>query len=167
VWELPRLSRANAFVQHAIGGWQLTGLVTFRSGIPFTVVTGVDNSLTAAGQDRPNQVKEAELSTSRSRGDQVAQYFDRNAFVANPLRTFGNVGRNSMIGPGLSNVDFGMHKYFRLHEGHDLQFRAEFFNLFNRPNFLNPTSTVTSPAFGRILSANDGRAIQFGLKYSF
>ena len=167
VWELPKLSGSNAVVRQVIGGWQLTGLVSLRSGAPFNVITGVDNSLTAAGQDRPNQIKEAKLPTSRSRGDLVAQYFDRTAFVANPLRTFGNVGRNSLIGPGLDNVDFGMHKYFRLHEGHDLQFRAEFFNFLNQPNFGNPTSTFTSPAFGRILSASEGRTIQFGLKYSF
>jgi Carboxypeptidase regulatory-like domain/TonB dependent receptor-like, beta-barrel len=167
VWELPKLSGSNAVVRQVIGGWQVTGLVSLRSGAPFNIITGVDNSLTAAGQDRPNQIKEAELPTSRSRGDLVAQYFDKTAFVANPLRTFGNVGRNSMIGPGLDNVDFGMHKYFRLHEGHDLQFRAEFFNFFNQPNFGNPTSTFTSPAFGRILSASEGRTIQFGLKYSF
>lgn len=167
VWELPRLSGSNAIVRQVIGGWQLTGLVNLRSGAPFTVITGVDNSLTAAGQDRPNQIKEAKLPTSRSRGDLVAQYFDKSAFVANPLRTFGNVGPNSLIGPGLNNVDFGAHKYFRLHEGHDLQFRAEFFNFLNQPNFGNPTATVTSPAFGRILAASEGRTIQFGLKYSF
>jgi hypothetical protein len=77
-----------------------------------------------------------------------------------------------LIGPGVFNLDFSLIKTFPIRKGpfaeiQGLQFRAEFFNLFNRPNFANPIATVTSPSFGQVLSAADPRIIQFGLKFVY
>ncbi|MDA2929914.1 carboxypeptidase regulatory-like domain-containing protein [Acidobacteria bacterium AH-259-O06] len=170
VWNLPWLQQHDsAVVRNVLGGWGLTGLVHLSSGLPFTVITGRDNSLTLNNQDRPNLVGEPELSTGRPRGQQVGQYFNRAAFEANAPLTFGNVGRNTLIGPGSANVDFGLLKNVEVTESQRFQFRAEFFNLFNRPNFANPINSLASGNFGKILATttNNERRIQFGLKYIF
>ena len=79
----------------------------------------------------------------------------------------GNTRRNAFTGPSAVNTDFGIFKNFPFMENKRVQFRAEFFNLVNHPNFQLPERTVTSPAFGTVLRARDARQIQFGLKYSF
>jgi hypothetical protein len=157
----------SAAVRHVLGGWEFTGLMSLTSGNAFTVTTGLDNSLSSVGQDRPNQVGTPELDTGRPRGQLIEEYFNTDAFLANPLLTFGNLGRNTLVGPGFANVDFGLLKNFAVSEWGNLQFRAEFFNLFNRPNFANPVSNLAAGTFGRIQSAQDGRQIQFALKFRF
>ena len=72
-----------------------------------------------------------------------------------------------MGGPGLANVDFSILKNAELTDGTTLQFRAEFFNFLNTPNFLNPNVFFGTPGFGRILAANNGREVQFGIKLIF
>lgn len=168
VWDLPTLAGAHLLTRSIVGGWQLSGLVRLASGNPFSIVSGRDNSLSAVGQDRPDVIGNPYLGTDRPRKDLVAKYFDTGAFRANAAGAFGNVGRNTIIGPGLANVDAGLFKEIRIwKESHRLQFRSEFFNLFNRPNFNNPTTNLTSPSFGRILSAQTARQIQLALKYLF
>ena len=83
--------------------------------------------------------------------------------------TFGNVGRNSVIGPGVAGFDFSAHKTFRLPaEGHEFQFRFEAFNFPNHPNFGLPNASLLSPAFSTIGgTATTMREIQFGVKYVF
>ena len=106
--------------------------------------------------------------TRAARGDQIARYFDTSVFRANAAGQFGSAGRNSLVGPGFANVDAGLYKVFpSFWEGHAFQFRSEFFNLLNRPNFNNPDGNLVSPAFGRILSAQPARQIQLALKYVF
>ncbi len=168
VWELPKLATATPAVRHVIGGWQLSGLVRMATGLPINPLTGRDNSLRAIGSDRPNVNGSPVLSSDRPRQDLLLKYFETSVFSANATGQFGNAGRNSMIGPGLANVDTGMFKVIAMPwEGHQLQFRSEFFNLFNRPNFANPNATFTSPLFGRILSADSARQVQLALKYQF
>ena len=90
------------------------------------------------------------------------------AFALPALGTFGTAGRNILRGPGSATVNFGVFKSFRILEGHDLQFRSEFFNLFNRVNLGNPgTSVSAAGTFGKITSAGDPRVIQFALRYHF
>jgi hypothetical protein len=90
------------------------------------------------------------------------------AFTVNAPGTYGTVGRNTLTGPGLATVDWSAFKKFNLPvEGHSLEFRAEFFNLFNRVNLNNPTTNRSSGVFGRITSAGEPRIIQLGLRYSF
>jgi hypothetical protein len=137
------------------------------SGYPFSVLSGRDNSLTAVGADRPNVMGDPNLDPGRSHQALVAEYFNISAFVANPTGTFGNEGRNVILGPGLFNVDAGLYKNFKIWERHQLQFRSEFFNLTNRANFSNPNASLISPAFGQIQSAATARQIQLAMKYSF
>jgi hypothetical protein len=101
---------------------------------------------------------------SRSHGEEVAKYFDTSAFALNAIGQFGNIGRNTMIGPGQANMDAAVMKIFQITEMMRLQFRAEFFNAFNRVNFGLPGNIVSAGSFGRITSAGSPRVVQFGLK---
>jgi hypothetical protein len=83
------------------------------------------------------------------------------------LGQYGNSGRGILSGPAFSNTDFSIIKNIPFTERYRLQFRSEFFNVFNQVNFHNPRQTVTSGTFGRITGANSGRVIQFGLKLFF
>lgn len=167
VWNLPTLSTLPRPVRTVAGGWELSGLLQLESGMPFNVFSGRDNSLTAVGRDRADVVGDPKLPTDRARKDMIAQFFNPAAFTANTPGSFGTSGRNALVGPGLVNVNTGVYKNFKVLERHEFQFRTEFFNLFNRPNFANPVSTLTSPAFGRIQSTMGARQIQFALKYAF
>jgi len=168
VWQIPWLSQSRFLLaKYALGGWELTGLIRLTSGSPFNVLVGVDNSLALVNNDHPNVVGDPFLPTDRPRSQLITQYFNKAAFQQNAQLTFGNAGNNILVGPGYADVDSGLMKNFALTERHKLQFRAEFFNLFNRPNFSNPVNTLTSPAVGQITSALDGRRIQLGLKYAF
>jgi len=127
----------------------------------------MNNSLTAEGNDRPDQVGNPNLGGGRSRGQEVQEYFNTSAFVPNAIGAFGNVGRNSLTSPGFAGVDFGIFRFFPITERVKFQFRAEFFDLFNRPNFGAPVNYLASPGFGQIQSANSNRQIQFALKLLF
>jgi len=167
VWDLPGASAGNKVIRHIIGGWQLSGLARAATGNPLKVITGVDNSLTAIGQDRPNVNGSPLLSGDRPTQERLLRYFNTTAFSANALGTFGNAGRNIIIAPGLLSMDTNLSKAFRLFEGHSLQFRAEAFNVLNHSNFGAPNVNFSTVNFGRILSAGDPRIIQLALKYRF
>jgi hypothetical protein len=99
-------------------------------------------------------------------------WFNPAAFTAAAVGTFGNVSRNSFRGPGYASFDFALAKNFRITDRSRLQFRWETFNLFNRTNFNNPNSpnnpTVTQLSnFGKLLTAQDPRVMQFGLRFTF
>jgi hypothetical protein len=153
-----------------LGGWQMNGIVTLQTGRPFTValLPEIDNSGTGRstlgflGNDRPNVAGDATLA-----GRTPEQWFNTTAFVFPPRGTFGNAGRNILTGPGTENVNASLVKNMALSERLDLQLRAEFFNLFNHPNFNLPDNFLGSPTFGRILSAQSPRHVQFGLKLLF
>ena len=114
--------------------------------------------------DRPNLVGEANLPGDKR---SITRWFNTDAFVLPPRGQFGNAGRGIIGGPGLNSVDFSLKKDYRFHETHNIQFRAEVFNLLNHPNFEYPNRTVNSSQFGRIFGATESRQIQFGLRYSF
>jgi hypothetical protein len=97
----------------------------------------------------------------------VARYFDTSKFVPNAIGTFGNSGKNILRGPKFFNVDFGLLKNTAVTERFTVQFRAEFFNIFNNVNFNAPNTNQSSAQFGRITSALDPRILQFGLKMVF
>jgi hypothetical protein len=151
VWENPIL-----------GNWQLAPLVSMHSGLWFSPTTGVDNSLTGVGLDRPNIV-----GAPYVRNTNTLQWLDATAFAANPVGTFGNAGAYSLQGPALFNVDFALSRAFQVRESQRLEIRFEAFNSLNHVNFSNPTSTLTSAQFGRITSAGAPRILQFAMKYTF
>lgn len=166
LYELP-VFRGRQWYARLAGGWELGGIIIASTGSPFTVITGRDNSLSGIGNDRPDIVGDWKLATGRSRDERLGQYFRTAAFRQNAPITFGNAGRNIISGPGSLSLDTSLSKSFRLAEAHRLQLRFDAFNLPNRPNFGDPNTTVTSPAFGRILSAGGGRVLQVSAKYLF
>jgi hypothetical protein len=121
--------------------------------------------------DRPNVVGSTSLPGDRTRGQEIAEWFNRSAVAAAPIGSFGDVGRNTGVGPASTNVDIGMFKSFVNPKGERwgrLQFRAEVFNLLNNVNLGQPITTLNAGAnFGRITTAASPRIVQFGLKYLF
>jgi hypothetical protein len=97
----------------------------------------------------------------------VTHAFSTSAFVAAPAGTFGNARRNTVIGPGINDVDLAALKNFALTEQIKLQFRGEFFNLFNHPNFYPPGMTLGTSTYGVITQAQDPRELQLSLKLMF
>jgi hypothetical protein len=152
------------------GGWQVTGIYQWQSGSPFTVVSGRDNAGWGMGSNRAIYTGQpieppATLTCSTQ---PCHYYFNPAAFAVNPNGTFGETKRGEFFGPSRGWVDLGLFKRFGLRGDMDLQFRAEFFNLFNTVNLNNPGTTVaTSSSFGRITGAGDPRIMQFGLKFVF
>ncbi|MBI3951319.1 MAG: TonB-dependent receptor [Acidobacteria bacterium] len=161
---MPFLGSSKGFAGKFLQGWQVGGIITVEDGLPFTIRDGVDRSNTGEGNDRPDLVGNPNFPKSRRT---VEQYFNTAAFQLQPQYTFGTAGRNIVRGPSYSNVDFSLIKTTSITESHRLEFRAEFFNLFNHPNFDIPDRTITSLSFGRIRSAKFPRDIQFALKYIF
>jgi hypothetical protein len=157
-------------LKQVINGWELTGIHTLQTGNPINIRTGLDNSRTGMGQDRPNLVGNPFLPEGRSKAEKLARWIDINAFQPNPIGTFGNLGKNIIYGPGLWNLDLGLFKNFSVTENHRVQFRWEMFDAFNHPNFRGPSSwSLASPSsFGQITSTfSSPRVMQFGLKYAF
>jgi len=156
-------SNWNRVVDGLLGGWQTGGIFTYQTGFPLTsTIFGLDNSQTGGLNDRPNVSGSTSLANAG-----IAKWFNTAVFFLPPTGQFGNEETGAIVGPGLVDLDFSLVKNFRIYEQHNLEFRAELFNAFNHPNFLNPVTTFNSPAFGTITGAEAGREIQFGLRYSF
>ncbi|HEU0121100.1 MAG TPA: carboxypeptidase regulatory-like domain-containing protein [Bryobacteraceae bacterium] len=167
VWDLPFLRTQQGFAGRVFGGWQLSGILTMRTGLPFDVVPGQPSSLSGTGGERANLVGDPFLPSGRSRQDQLSAFFNKAAFAVPPDGSWGNFGRNVMSGPGQRNLDLVFGKSFRIAERHTISFRSEWFNSTNTPTFNNPVNAVTNGNFGRITGAGAGRVIQMALKYAF
>ncbi len=164
VYSVPQF-HLQPIVDVIANNWQVSDITSILSGYPFTVYSGADNSLSSNGSDRPNLVGNPHLPSGRSRRDKVNEFFNTAAFVPNPTGQFGNVGRNSLYGPGLANSDFALMRVFFPERRVNFQFRAEFYNGFNQVNFGAPSATLNSAAsFGRLTSAAAAREVQFALK---
>lgn len=159
--------------KNIVGGWQLGGIVSVSSGTPFTALVGFNRSrdLSRYVPDRPNLKAGASNNPVKGGPD---LYFDPSAFELQPAGFYGNLGRDTLIGPGFVNVDMTISKSTSLNERLKADFRAEFFNLMNRANFDLPNhSTFNSNgspfgAAGRIQNTvSTSRQIQFGLKLTF
>jgi Carboxypeptidase regulatory-like domain len=156
----------------AINNWEIAPLVHVTDGAPFNVTTGVDNSLTDTGNDRPNFINSTGLYTGnkiRSGKSTNAQYINLSSFTANAVGTFGDSGRNAYRGPKLLQVDSALTRSFPLHDRLALNLRFEAFNVLNHPNFAPPGSTsgylgtsqaINSSTFGQVTSTVNGTAGQ-------
>jgi hypothetical protein len=169
LWELPRLTGASRALRGVFGGWDFNGALTLQSGPYYTVRSGRDNSLSGVGLDRADLVGDISRSARQDPNrDPVREWYNTRAFAQNKEGTFGTSGRNIIPGPDLRNVDVSVTKIFPIRESVHLQFRSEFFNLFNRTNFVSPRSdSMASGNFGRLTAAGDPRILQFGLKLRF
>jgi len=172
VYELPfgrgkqLLSSTARWVDYLVREWQTNAIVTMRSGLTLSAVTSGDTANAGAGTVYPNVTGNS--NGNLPSGDRtIDRWFDTSAFTAPAAYTFGNAGRNILSGPGSATVDFGVSRSFLIREGHRLQFRGEFFNLFNRSNWGTPNATVGSSAFGTIRSTGGARQVQLALRYQF
>lgn len=156
-------------------GWQLLSVSTITSGLPFTVYSGVQQTGAGSnGVDRPDQLAHPDLSTSRTiREDYFGMAANNASFFSIPAGRFGYLGRDTFRGPAFHNFDFGLIKDtpFGTRGGGELatlEFRAEFFNLFNVANFGLPANIIKGSGFGEISrTASNSRQIQFSLKLIF
>lgn len=162
----------NPVLNGIAGGWQVGGIGTWQTGFPITMVYGRDQSNTGAGLDRPNATG---ISPNDIATRTTERYFNTLAFALQPFGSYGNVGRNTLIGPGIFRLDASILKNFHFTEATFLQFRFEAFNATNHPNWGNPNTTITDDAryngngnFGRITGTRgDMRQLQLALKFVF
>ncbi len=175
VYEFPFYRDQAGVVGHILGGWQANAFFTLQDGTPFTILNGADPAGTLQGIDalvgnaiRPNLNTTLDLSTMNLIDIRAAGGASLFRALQAGQRT-GNIGRNTIRGDGIANVDFGIFKNTRIFEGHNLQFRAEFFNLTNTRNFGTPNTAINSgAAFLNQWSTNGGnRRILMGLRYTF
>lgn len=168
VWDLPKLTQASPILRAAVGGWQWTGIISYYSGAPLTVLSGNDIMQSGLGTDRPDYVGGEVYNKTGACPSRCIGFLNTSAFAQPAALTLGNLGKGTFIGPDNATWDTGVFKSFPLRsEQVQLQFRAEFFNLLNRGNYQNPNTTLSNAAFGRITAANDPRIGQLGLKLLF
>ena len=146
-------------------GWSLAPAVSLFTGNPIQLTDGgKDISLSGQGLDRPNVVLPTQVyPATRTLG----AWFNPAAFAVQPAGTFGNLGRNSVYGPGQINWDMAVSRQFHYKERWRLDFKAEFFNIMNHANWNNPVATNTSSTFGQITGFGSPRNIQFSTKLMF
>jgi hypothetical protein len=185
VYELP-FGKGKPFLTHGVaglltGGWQLSGIFSYDTGRPFTIYTSSNRSGSVYGQDRPDLI-----GNPNSGPKKVTQWFNTAAFAPNAYGQFGNEARNAVLGPNYDNTDVAIQRMFDVTERYKLAFRAEAFDVFNKPNFFNPFGTSTgefvqtaatsladtpgqngNSLFGQLTQANDPRSMQFSLKILF
>ncbi len=167
-YELP-FGKGKPYLEHGLGGavlgnWQLNGIFSARSGTVFTPTINFDNANVGGGNTQRANVTGNPILDNPT----IAQWFNINAFAIPSAFTYGNAGRNSLRGPGFWNFDFSVFRNFSIMEKARLQFRSEFFNVFNHTNFANPSATLGNPNFGVITSTSNGpRSIQMALKLNF
>lgn len=170
----------SGFVSRIVGGWQANWILSRYSGTPMQL-TSSGTSLNAPGS---TQTPDQALSTVQILGGHGSgqPYFDPSAFLPVTAVRFGNVGRNTIRGPGLFNLDTSVFRDFAVTERFTLQFRAECFGTTNTPQFQNPATAqlvassvtrnasgaiVSTNGFGDILSASGERQYRFALRFSF
>jgi hypothetical protein len=144
-----------------LGGWQLGGIVTLRTGEYRAPSSNASANVGRSDRNRPDRVGEGNLSRDERT---VTRWFDTTAFRPQPFGRFGNSGEGVLVMPGANNGDLSLLKNFRLVERTTLQFRSEFFSAFNHPNYGYPGLTIGTPQFGVITSASGSRSIQLALK---
>jgi hypothetical protein len=175
VYEFPFLRDQRGLTGHILGGWQANAFFTLQSGTPFTLLNGADPAGVLQGIDalvgnaiRPNLNTNLDISSMNL----IEILSAGGAGLFSPLtpgQRTGNIGRNTVRGDGIANLDFGIFKNTKILEGHLIQFRAEFFNATNTRNFGTPNTSVISGANFLNQWATDGgnRRIVMGLRYTF
>ena len=157
-------SEMNAVVNQFVGGWQVNGITTFRSGAALSLTSPVSNNRGNRAGNRPDRIADGNLPTDQRT---VERWFDTTAFRNPVLGTYGNAGEGIIRGPGYVNWDLSLFKNFAMGEQRRLQFRWEMFNAFNKVNYGNPSTNTGDPRFGRISSALAARQMQLALKFLF
>jgi hypothetical protein len=169
--------RKNKLLQ----GWQLSGIFTWHTGYPVNISDGFAQAFSGGGANRPDVAPGCSNNPKLTTGDTVQHYFNTACFTLPPVGVLGNLSRNTLIGPGFADLDTSLAKTTKVPEISEqfaVQFRAEFFNLLNHPNFGAPASGLfvagtngggnPNPTAGRITATtNPARQVQLGLKILF
>jgi hypothetical protein len=169
IYELP-FGRGKALLNQpgvaraVLGGWQLSGVSSYQTGLPFTPILSFDPTNTGTTA-RPNVVSGAALYPANQGPN---DWFNNSAFVAPAAYTYGNAGRNIILGPSAFNNDIGLQRSAIIKERFNLQFTAQAFNLFNTPQFGLPKNTVGVGTTGVITTVvTPERQLQLGLHLTF
>ncbi len=171
IYELPFFRDQEGLAGRLLGGWQVSGITTYGSGVPLTVTTtGVDPAGlgflgASASGPRPDLIGDPNENAPHT----FAQYFNTGAFAEVPTGVIrpGNSGRGVVQGPGFGRWDMALARVIKITEGFKFQVRGEMFNMFNHTNPLNVNTVRTNPLFGQVTSTRDPRLVQLGLKLNF
>ncbi len=175
LWELP-VPQYQGAKGKFLNGWAVSGITSFQTGFPIRIQSSNDseleNSFDFELPGKPDLVAPFRTFDPRKNGN---YYFDPTSFQppvqsanSTPLQLLGNAPRTICCGPGISNFDFSIQKMLPVGEGKHFEFRAEFFNIFNHTQFLNPDGNISDGAdFGRVKRVRDPRNVQFALKFAF
>jgi hypothetical protein len=171
IYLLPFKWDANGFTRRLVQGWSIAPIVNLQSGNPFSPINPTTNPSSLLTFDRPDLVAGEPLYVANP---SPAQWLNKAAFRANAAGVFGSAGRNILRAPGFQDVDFAVAKNTAVKERVSLQLRAESFNLFNHPNFAQPSNSFTAANFGQITATRTARGdlgssrqLQLGLKLIF
>ena len=176
VYEFPfgsgkKWASSGGAAQAVLGGWQMNGIFSSFAGRQFQLTASGSSLNMPDNRQTPDQVKDTVEKLGKIADD--GTFFDTSAFARVTEVRFGTVGRNTMRGPGVVNMDLSLFRTFKLTEKFNLQFRAEAFNLSNTPHFSNPNGNANSGNFGKVLSTDNAwaagrsREFQFGLRLGF
>lgn len=166
VYDLPRFSNSNALTRHTIGGWQFSGILSARTGLPLIITEP-----SAISDSRPDYAGgPPTLDDNRV----TLQYLNKAAYVPvvkNPVSGAtirpGNLGNGAVRGRGSVNMDFGLGKNFRITEGARFQFRADMFNALNHTNFTSISTNIEAANFGRFTNTAGARQVQINARFQF
>ncbi len=168
IYESPGLTNRSMIVRQLLGSWQNNFIFTAGTGLPTTVVSGVDNAFSGIGGQFADLTGQSwEPESDRSKDEQIRSWFNTGAFRTKAIGTIGTGGRNQLRDPGRWNIDYSLFRSFPLAESVSLQLRAEAFNVLNHANLGPANVTVNSANFGRISSASSPRILQFTLRLAF
>jgi outer membrane receptor protein involved in Fe transport len=160
VYEFPQFRGSSGLLKHLLGGWQISGISRFESGTPSSITIPGDMAGVGTSGQRPNVTGPIKLEKTQLR------WFS-GSFSLPAQGTFGSLGRNVVRGPGINNWDVSFSKRMAIRENISLQFRAEFFNLFNHTQWNEVSASLGSANFGQVTSARDPRITQLGLRLIF
>jgi hypothetical protein len=168
VYKIPGVGQ-QGLVSHLTSHWELATVYQAQTGMPFTISVFGDtaNAGTTLGEN-PIRANYTGVAVFPSGTHTSNEWFNTAAFKAPPAYTFGNVGRNTVTGPGMQIADIALSREFRLMESLHLQIRAEAFNAFNHTNYGTPNRFVNEPQFGTIsMAMHPGREAQFSGRLTF
>jgi hypothetical protein len=159
------LASAPRALDALLGGWTLTPLITIQSGFPISPSSLTNTCVCGNNAARPNVSGNPDIPKS----ERTTERWFNTAVFSNPAQfTIGSAGRGLIWGPGLKNIDMVLGKSFTITERMRLEYRSEFYNMFNSPYFADPNVTVGAGTFGRVTGvSNAARQIQMALKLSF
>jgi Carboxypeptidase regulatory-like domain/TonB dependent receptor len=172
--------KENAMLRSLTSNWEFAGILTVQSGTPLDIVDSLGGALFGGSNSSTGIISRASFAPGATAGtaeghgsveSRLNQFFNKNAFVPAADGLFGDLGRNILRGPNERNVDFSFLRRFPLkwmERSTMVEFRAEFFNVFNFVNFANPVTDIEAGTFGQIQNTSTSpRIIQFALKYNF